>query len=38
MTTLRAGLAGADLGAQVDTLGLLLDLVNDVNGETSDDP
>ena len=38
VTTLRAGLAGADLGAQVATLGLLLDLVNDVNGETSDDP
>ena len=33
VTTLRAGLAGDDLAARLDTLGQLLDVVAEVNAE-----
>jgi F420-dependent oxidoreductase-like protein len=38
VTTLRAGLVGADVSAQLDTLGQLLDLVEEVNSERSGVP
>jgi hypothetical protein len=35
ITTLRASFAGPELAARLDDLGMLLDLVSDVNAETT---